>query len=100
MLLRSLALCCAALILTAIPASAAVTTEVTAGDNYFRSSVKRVAPGTRIVWVNRGNRYHTVTTRGWSVVLRPGERYSRRVTHGFRYVCAYHGSMTGRVVVR
>ena len=100
MLVRSVVLSCAALVLTAIPASAAVTTSVSVGDNYFRSSVKKVSSGTRIVWVNRGNRYHTVTTRGWSVILRPGERYSRRVHHGFRYVCAYHGSMAGRVVVR
>jgi plastocyanin len=99
MLVRSIALSCAALVLTAIPASAAVTS-VSLGDNYFRSAVKTVAPGTRIVWVNRGHNYHTVTTRGWSVVLRPGERYSRRVRHGFRYVCAYHGSMSGRVIVR
>jgi len=99
MLLRSVALACAALVLTAIPASAAVKS-VTVGDNYFRSSVKHVKAGTRIVWVNRGNDYHTVTTRGWSVILKPGERYSRRVGHGFRYVCTYHGSMAGRVIVR
>jgi plastocyanin len=98
-LLRSVVLSFAALLLTAIPASAAVNS-VSVGDNYFRAAVKTVSPGTRIVWVNRGNRYHTVTTRGWSVVLRPGERYSRRIRHGFRYVCAYHGSMAGRVVVR
>jgi plastocyanin len=99
MLLRSVVLSGAALVLTAIPASAAVSS-IGVGDNYFHSSVKTVSPGTRVVWVNHGNRYHTVTTRGWSVVLRPGERYSRRVHHGFRYVCAYHGSMAGRVVVR
>ena len=100
MLLRSVALACAALVLTAIPASAAAFKTVTVGDNYFRSAVKHVKPGTRIVWVNKGNRYHTVTTRGWSVVLRPGEHVSRRVTHGFRYVCTYHGSMAGRVAVK
>jgi len=99
MLLRSVVLSCAALVLTAIPASAAITS-VSVGDNYFSSAVKTVSRGTRVVWVNRGHRYHTITTRGWSVVLRPGERYSRRVKHGFRYVCIYHGSMAGRVAVR
>ena len=99
MLLRSVVLTCAALVLTAIPASGAVTS-VNVKDNFFASPVKKVTPGTRITWVNRGNRYHTVTSRGWSVVLRPGERFSRRVGHGFRYVCLYHGSMAGRVVVR
>lgn len=99
MLLRSLVLTCAALVLTAIPASGAITS-VRVGDNYFHSSVKKVTSGTRITWINHGNRYHTITTRGWSVVLRPGQRYSRRVNHSFRYVCLYHGSMAGRVIVR
>jgi plastocyanin len=99
MLLRSLALAVAAMLLVALPASAATTT-VTMGDDYFKARVKTVAKGTRVVWVNRGRHDHTVTTRRWSVVLDPGERYGRRVTRGFRYVCAYHGAMTGRVVLR
>jgi plastocyanin len=99
MLLRSLALASAGLMLAALPASAASTT-IGVRDNYFDPSVKTVTQGTRIVWVNRGHRYHTVTTRNWSVVLSPGERYSRRARHDFRYVCAYHGAMTGRINVR
>jgi len=99
MLLKSVVLTCAALVLTAIPASAAITS-VSIGDNYYHSAVKKVTNGTRITWINHGNRYHTVTTRGWSVVLRPGERFSRRIHKSFRYVCLYHGSMAGRVIVR
>jgi plastocyanin len=99
MLLRSLALATAGVMLATVPASAAGTT-VRLGDDYFRPGTERVAKGTRVVWVNRGDSRHTVTARRWSVVLSPGERYSRRVKRGFRYVCTYHGAMTGRIVVR
>ncbi len=99
MLVRSLALASAGVILAAVPASAASTT-IAMRDDVFRPGVRSVTKGTRVVWVNRGRDNHTVTTRRWSVVLNPGERYSRRVKHGFRYVCAYHGAMTGRVRMR
>jgi plastocyanin len=99
MLLRSLALAVAGVLLTALPAFSATTT-IGMGDNYFQPGVRSVVKGTRLVWVNRGDRDHTVTTRNWSVRLKPGERYSRRVHRGFRYVCAYHGAMTGRVRLR
>jgi plastocyanin len=99
MLLRSMALALSGLMLAALPAVAAPTT-IRVGDNFFRPGVQAVNQGSRVVWVNRGHSYHTVTTRRWSVVLSPGERYSRRVRHGFRYVCAYHGAMTGRIVIR
>ena len=99
MLARSLALAAAGVILAAVPASAASTT-IAVRDDVFKPGVRSVAKGTRVVWVNRGRDNHTVTTKRWSVVLNPGERYSRRVKHGFRYVCAYHGAMTGRVRMR
>ena len=99
MLLRSLALALAGLVLAALPAAAAPIT-IRVGDNVFRPGVQAVDRGTRVIWVNRGHANHTVTTRRWSVVLSPGERYSRRITGGFRYVCVYHGAMTGRITVR
>lgn len=99
MLLRSLALGSAALMLAAVPASG-VTTTIAMGDDYFKPGVRLVTKGSRVVWVNRGHDRHTVTTRRWSFVLEPGERQSRRVRHGFRYVCAYHGAMSGRVALR
>ena len=99
MLLRSLALACAVLILAAVPASAGSST-ISMRDDAFRPGVKAVAKGAKVVWVNRGRDKHTVTTRKFSVVLDPGERYSKRVRHGFRYVCAYHGAMKGRVKMR
>lgn len=99
MWLRSSALALACLLLAALPASAASST-IRLQDDYFKPYVKTVNKGTRIVWVNRGDDKHTVTTRRWSVRLEPGERYSRRVWRGFRYVCTYHGNMSGRVRVR
>ncbi len=99
MLLRSLALASAGVLLTAVPASAATST-IAMRDDVFRPGVRTVAKGTKVVWVNRGRDKHTVTSRKFSVVLDPGERYKRRVNHGFRYVCAYHGAMKGRVKMR
>jgi plastocyanin len=99
MLLRSLAIASTGVLLSAVPASAATTT-VRLGDDYFRPGSTSVAQGSRVAWVNRGHSRHTVTTRRWSVVLDPGERHSRRVKRGFRYVCVYHGAMAGRIIVR
>lgn len=99
MLLRSLALASAGVILAAVPASG-VSSTISMRDDVFKPGVRSVTKGTRVVWVNRGRSNHTVTTKRWSVVLNPGERYSRRVNHGFRYVCAYHGAMHGRVKMR
>jgi plastocyanin len=100
MFTRSLFLALVALMLAALPASAAPVTTIGLRDDYFSPGTKTVSKGTRVVWVNRGRSNHTVTTRSWSVRLDPGERYSRRVRQGFRYVCVYHGAMAGRVVVR
>jgi plastocyanin len=99
MLLRSLALASAGVVLCALPATAATKT-VAVQDDYFQPRVLRVYKGARIVWVNRGDDDHTVTTRQWSAVLNPGERYARVVRRDFRYRCVYHSDMTARVVCR
>ena len=98
MLLRTIALTCAGVLLVAAPATAAGN-RVAVGDDYFRPGVKTVAKGTRVVWVNTGSSPHTVTTRGWSHNLNPGQRYARVVKHGFRYHCIYHSGMNGRVAI-
>jgi plastocyanin len=100
MLLRSSVLAVVGLMLAALPASAAPSATIGMRDDYFGPRTKTVSKGTRVVWVNQGRSNHTVTTRQWSVRLDPGERYSRRVRGGFRYVCVYHGAMSGRIVVR
>jgi plastocyanin len=99
MLLRSLALASVGMLLCAVPASAATYT-VAVRDDYFGPKVIRVTKGARVTWVNRGRDDHTVTTRRWTVDLAPGQRYSRVIRRDWRYVCVYHGDMTGRVVCR
>jgi plastocyanin len=99
MLIRSVTLAVAALLLCALPASAASYT-VAVRDDYFRPRLLTVSKGDRVVWVNRGDEPHTVTTRRWHEVLRPGERYSRVIRRNWRYYCVYHGDMTGRVTCR
>lgn len=99
MLLRSTALALSGLLLCSVPASAASYT-VAARDDYFRPRLLTVSKGDRVTWVNRGGSDHTVTTRRWSVVLDPGESYSRRIWRGWRYRCRYHDDMRGRVACR
>lgn len=98
MLLKSIALATAALLMAALPASAA-TMRVRVGDDFYRPRVATVAKGTRVVWINVGDDPHTVTTRAWSRRLVPGQRYARTVRRGFRYRCRYHDDMRGRVVI-
>jgi plastocyanin len=98
MLPKSIALAMAAVLLAALPASAA-TTRVRVGDDFFRPRAVTVAKGSRIVWINVGDDPHTVTTRAWSRHLAPGQRYARTVRRSFRYLCRYHGDMRGRIVV-
>jgi plastocyanin len=99
MLLRSIALASAGLLLAAVPASAA-TYSVAVREDYFQPRLLTVSKGDRVTWVNRGSSDHTVTTRRWSVVLNPGESYSRRIYRTWRYHCRFHGDMTGRVGCR
>ena len=102
MLLKtSIGLATASLLLAAVPAlpASAAGSRVAVYDDYFRPRVKTVAKGTRVVWVNFGDSPHTVTTRGWSRNINPGQRYARVVRGGFRYHCRYHSDMTGRIAI-
>lgn len=85
------------------PASAVVVKTVAVKDDLFKPRAITVARGTRIKWVNRGERVHTTTsTKGlWNVTLSPGETYARtfRKAGTFRYVCSLHSDMTGKIVV-
>ena len=96
----SVALAAAGLILAAVPAAAAAGNRVSLGDDYYNPGLKTVSKGARVTWVNNGRDAHTVTTAGWSKTLNPGQQYSRVVRRGFRYHCAFHSGMTGRIAVR
>jgi plastocyanin len=94
----TIGLAAAGLLLAAVPAYAAGN-RVVLGDDYYQPKVKTVSKGTRVVWINRGDDAHTVTTRAWSKRLDPGERYGRVVKRGFRYHCKFHDGMTGRIAI-
>jgi plastocyanin len=64
-----------------------------------------VSPGTRIVWANRDNTAHTVTSdKGiWpSGALNPGTQFVRVFAKGgtFAYHCSIHPFMHGTIVVK
>src|SRR5918995_347059 len=78
--------------------------EVDIWDFFFEPALLSVAPGTTVVWVNRGAHPHTVTAFDGSFdsgVLMPGDAFA--VTFGgsgtVRYFCEIHPSMTGGVTV-
>jgi plastocyanin len=78
--------------------------EVAIWDFFFDPARLSVAPGTTVVWVNRGAHPHTVTAFDGSFdsgVLMPGDAFA--VTFGGSgtvwYFCEIHPSMTGGVTV-
>lgn len=74
-----------------------------AGGNRFRPATVTIDRGTRIRWVNVGDKDHTTTsnTGEWDRWLDPGERFTRRfrVAGSFSYRCTIHPEMVGRIVV-
>ena len=81
-----------------------VVVEVAIWDFFFEPARLTVAPGTTVVWVNRGAHPHTVTAFDGSFdsgVLMPGEAFA--LTFGGSgtvwYFCEIHPFMTGGVTV-
>ena len=72
----------------------------------YRPAKLTVAEGAEVTWVDRDKANHTVTFDGDAVEdvpnLRNGQRASVRFADpgSYAYVCVYHPSMRGRVVVR
>lgn len=98
----ALALTLAATLGVAQPASAA-RTRVKIVDFAFQPKRKAIPQGTRVIWKNRGNQPHTVTsTKGKfdSGTLQPGESYTKRFrrTGVFRYFCEIHPEMRGKII--
>ncbi len=83
------------------PAAAAEVHRVLAKDNFFKPKTVTIAKGDVVKWVNRGDRPHTTTGPGWDVTLSPGEVFKRRFKKSgtFKYLCEFHGGMTGKVIV-
>ena len=100
----------AALLLALLPALRAAAAEVVAVtiDNFtFTPATVMVAPGTKVVWTNRDDIPHTVTSADSPLAFRSpaldtddtfATVFDRPGT--FRYFCALHPHMQGRVVVR
>jgi plastocyanin len=93
------------------PAVAAPTATVTvvAADNRFDPERIEIAPGTEVVWVNRGRNDHDLMTElGFGVTVadfHPGDEYRHVFTEPgeYPYYCTIHGTaevgMIGTVVV-
>jgi plastocyanin len=101
---RTFAATGAALVLSALPATAAGTT-VRATDNAFTPQSVTVSVGDTVTWRNDGDNAHEVTASAFkSGNLDPGKSYTWTASKAgtFSYVCRYHESlgMKGTVVVR
>lgn len=73
-------------------------------DFAFAPSSIRIAPGTRITWVNTGVAPHTVTDRAGSFdsgIIARGARWSRTFTAAgtFQLICSIHPEMRATLVV-
>ena len=85
------------------------TVTVQAIDNTFRPDLIEIAPGTEVVWVNRGRNDHDLMTDlGFGVTAAefgPGDEYRHVFTEPgeYPYHCTIHGTpevgMIGTVVV-
>ena len=100
------------------PASAAVATSTATGtatptaslavaieDFEYAPRVLRVAKGTRVTWSDLDEANHSVTFKrgpGDLGNIRQGETRSATFMHAgtYTYVCVYHPSMRGKVIVR
>jgi len=102
-----LALCAAAALptLSAIAASPAATVTVDITKFTYAPKELTIAPGTRVVWTNKDETPHTVTSNDKSFAskgLDTGDKFEHTVaTPGdFDYICTVHPFMTGTVHVR
>ena len=73
-------------------------------DDYFEPKDAVVDPGTTLMWINRGQEQHTVTSDDGqfdSGVLEPGDTFLTTVEGSGRltYHCTLHPEMTGSITV-
>ena len=95
---------CAALAVCAACGAPAPATHVVEVQGFrFEPDTLRVAVGDSVVWMNRDMVPHTATGTGWDTGEMAREGRGAWVPHeagAHRYLCAYHPSMTGVVLVR
>jgi plastocyanin len=73
-------------------------------DDYFEPKDAVVDPGTTLMWINRGQEQHTVTSDDGqfdSGVLEPGDTFLTTVEGSgtLTYHCTLHPEMTGSITV-
>ena len=73
-------------------------------DDYFEPTDAVVDPGTTLMWINRGQEQHTVTSDDGqfdSGVLEPGDTFLTTVEGSgtLAYHCTLHPEMTGSITV-
>ena len=91
---------------TAKPATAAGETHlVTIQGMKFQPERIEIAPGDSITWVNKDILMHAVKSTDpknpWqSKDLPPQESWTKTFSEGGAYICPYHPTMTGEVILR
>jgi plastocyanin len=76
-------------------------------DNSYNPEPFTIAPGTTVIWTNRGQVPHTVTSDDPAVeafdsgTLLPGKSFSHTFNHAgvFTYHCSFHDNMLGTIIV-
>ena len=85
------------------PARASKVPTVSVVDFSFKPATLKVAPGTKVVFANRGNVNHTATRKnGFDTgLIKPGKSASIRFKRqgSFPYHCTIHSFMRGKIVV-
>lgn len=81
------------------------TQQVEMGDNVFRPAALTVPAGTKVTWVNKGHRAHTVVSDdklfdSGLVDVEGVFSYTFDKPGTYPYHCAPHAKMVGQVVVR
>ena len=100
---RRAALAAVLAVCAACAAPAPVTHQVEVHGFRFDPDTLRVGVGDSVVWMNRDMVPHTATGAGWDTgeMVREGRgAWVPREAGAHGYVCAYHPSMTGVVLVR
>lgn len=79
--------------------------QIEMGDDIFRPAQLTVAAGTKVTWVNRGSKAHTVVSNDKlfdSGLVNVGGEFSHTfdAPGTYLYHCAPHAKMVGRLVVK
>ncbi|HEX8559719.1 MAG TPA: plastocyanin/azurin family copper-binding protein [Pyrinomonadaceae bacterium] len=81
------------------------TQRIEMGDDVFLPAVLNVPAGTKVTWVNKGSKAHTVVSNEKlfdSGLVNVGGEFSHTFTApgAYLYHCAPHAKMVGRIVVQ